>query len=343
MRAFFDSRQTAHYPRHFMANGVRLENPETPNRADILKSAAEETGADFDPPRDCGIGPITRVHSPDYIHFLKTIYARWSRMENAAEEVIPNVFPDNRATASYPKSAIGQAGFHQSDTACPIGPETWSSAYWSAQCAITAADAILEDCVTSYALCRPPGHHAFTNMAAGFCYLNNAAIAAARLLDRGQRPAILDIDVHHGNGTQAIFYDRADVFTVSIHADPARFYPFFWGHAHERGTGAGLGANMNLPLTRGSDDAVVQSALDLALAAIDSFGADVIIIALGLDAHVNDPFQGLAVTTPGFTALAEKIASRREPILITQEGGYVSDDLGANLSAFLAPFTRRRA
>jgi len=341
MKAFFDDRQATHYPRHFMANGIRSQNPETPERAEILKAAAQKVGLSFESPDDTGIGPIAAVHTVDYLQFLKTIHGRWSRMDDAADEVIPNVFPDDRATASYPKSAIGQAGFHQSDTACPIGPDTWLSAYWSAQCAIHGADAVRAGERAVYALCRPPGHHAFANMAAGFCYLNNAAIAAQRLIDAGLRPAILDIDVHHGNGTQAIFYGRGDVLTVSIHADPMRFYPFFWGHRHERGAGAGVGANINLPLPRRSDDAAVVGALDEALNAIDVFGADVIIIALGLDAHINDPFQGLAVTTAGFGQLGTRIAERGGTALIIQEGGYVSDDLGANLEAFLTAFQKQ--
>ena len=148
-----------------------------------------------------------------------------------------------------------------------------------------------------YALSRPPGHHAFADLAGGFCFLNNSGIAAERLRAAGLRPAILDVDVHHGNGTQGMFYGRGDMLTVSIHADPARFYPFFWGHAQERGTGAGLGANLNLPLARGTDDMGYLAALDIALRRIAGFGAEVIVVALGLDAHVDDPFRGLAVST----------------------------------------------
>jgi acetoin utilization deacetylase AcuC-like enzyme len=187
-----------------------------------------------------------------------------------------------------------------------------------------------------YALCRPPGHHAFADLAGGFCFLNNAAIAAQRLLSRGLRPAILDVDVHHGNGTQGIFYQRSDVLTVSIHADPARFYPFFWGHAQERGAGPGLGSNLNLPLPRGTDDAGFLKALDTALQRIQSFGPDAIVVALGLDAHVDDPFQGLAVTTDGFTRIGAAIAGLGHPLVLVQEGGYVSDALGTNLTAFLS-------
>lgn len=335
MKAYLHHAQAAHDPGHFMANGTLLPNPERPARIEILCKGAEAAGCAFQAPQDYGQGPIAAVHSAEYLTFLRNIYSRWQRIPDAGPEVIPNIHPANRSD-SYPKSAIGQAGFHQADTACPIGPDTWLSAYWSAQTALSAAQAVAEGSRAAYALCRPPGHHAFADLAGGFCFLNNSAIAAQALVARGLRPAILDIDVHHGNGTQGIFYDRADVLTVSLHADPVRFYPFFWGHAQERGVGAGLGANLNLPLARGTDDSGFRAALVTALARITDFGADVIVVALGLDAHKDDPFQGLGVTTPGFRAIAADIAALGLPLVLVQEGGYVSDALGANLTSFLS-------
>ncbi len=341
MRAFLDPRQATHDPGHFMANGTRLPNPEVPARIEILRSGAVAAGCTFAAPDDHGLGPIARLHSAEYLTFLRTIYQRWQRIEGAGPEVIPNIHPANR-TDGYPRSAIGQAGFHQADTACPIGPDTWEAAYWSAQTALSAAHAVAEGARAVYALCRPPGHHAFADLAGGFCFLNNAAIAAEALRARGLRPAILDVDVHHGNGTQGIFYERADVLTVSIHADPVRFYPFFWGHAQERGAGVGRGANLNLPLARGTDDEGYRAALAQALARIADFGAEVVVVALGLDAHVDDPFQGLRVTTPGFRAIAFDIAALGLPVVLVQEGGYVSDGLGANLTSFLTGITETR-
>lgn len=334
MKAYLDPRQAVHDPGHFMANGTRLPNPEVPARIAILRKGAEAAGCVFDAPQDHGHGPIAAIHSAEYLTFLRTIYPRWQRIPDAGPEVIPNIHPANR-TDGYPKSAIGQAGFHQADTACPIGPDTWLSAYWSAPAALSAAQDVATGARAAYALCRPPGHHAFADLAGGFCFLNSAAIAGQALLTRGLRPAILDIDVHHGNGTQGIFYDRADVLTVSLHADPARFYPFFWGHAQERGAGAGLGANLNLPLPRGTDDSGFRATLATALTRISGFGADVIVVALGLDAHEDDPFQGLRVTTPGFRAIAADIAALGLPLVLVQEGGYVSNALGANLTSFL--------
>lgn len=334
MKAMFDERQRAHDPKHFMANGQLSPNPEQPQRIEELSRGALAAKCDFKMPTDHGLGPIAEIHSPEYLTFLETIHTRWIRTEGASDEVIPNIHPDRR-TASYPKSASGQAGFHQTDTSCPIAAGTWQSAYWSAQSALSAADTVLTGEPAAYALCRPPGHHAFGDLAGGFCFLNNSAIAAQALLRAGRRPAILDVDVHHGNGTQGIFYHRRDVLTVSIHADPARFYPFFWGHSEERGEGEGMGYNFNLPLPRGTGDADYLTTLDTALARIRSFGADVLVVALGLDAHENDPFHGFKVTTPGFGRIAAAITGLDLPTVIVQEGGYLSADLGDNLTSFL--------
>ncbi len=337
MKAYCDDRQRMHDPKMFMANGTRLPNPEQPARIDVLRSGAEEARCTFHAPSDHGMGPIGALHAPEYLVFLQTIHTRWKRIENASDEVIPNIHPDRRI-ASYPRSAVGQAGFHQADTSCPISAGTWESSYWSAQAALSALDAVMAGERSCYALCRPPGHHAFTDLAGGFCFLNNSAIAAKAALKAGLRPAILDIDVHHGNGTQGIFYTSRDVLTVSIHADPIRFYPFFWGHAHERGEREGLGYNLNLPLARATDDAGYLAALDTALDRVRAFGTDLLIVALGLDAHENDPFQGLKVTTTGFARIAERIAGTGVPTLIVQEGGYLQPDLGANLTSFLTGY-----
>jgi acetoin utilization deacetylase AcuC-like enzyme len=337
MKAVFDERQRLHDPQHFMANGVISRSPEQPERIDRLAEGAARAGCRMMAPADHGMAPIAAIHTAEYLSFLRTIHARWMHIEGAAPEVIPNIHPDRRS-ASYPQSAVGQAGYHQADTACPIGAHTWESAYWSAQTAVTAADVVLGGERAAYALCRPPGHHAFADLAGGFCFLSNSAIAAERLLRAGRRPAILDVDVHHGNGTQGVFYARGDVLTVSIHADPARFYPFFWGHAHERGTGAGLGANLNLPLPRGTGDGDYLVTLETAMARIADFGADTLVVALGLDAHEDDPFKGLAVTTPGFGRIGAAIASGGLPTLVVQEGGYLSEALGSNLTSFIRGF-----
>ena len=176
---------------------------------------------------------------------------------------------------------------------------------------MAAADAVISGERWAYALCRPPGHHAFADVAGGFCFINNSAVAAQRLRSKAARVAILDVDLHHGNGTQGIFYARADVLTVSLHADPVRFYPFFWGHGDERGEGQGLGYNLNLPLPRKSGDEAFLDALSIAIRRIGSFAPEALVVALGLDAFEGDPFGGLSVSTPGFARIGEAIAKLR--------------------------------
>ena len=341
MKAVFDPAQKAHHPKRFLVSGAWQASPETPERAEILLRALAELDLAVVAPPDSGVEAIAAVHDQRYLTFLEGIYPRWCRIEGAPDEVVPNVHPVARrdeATAGYPASAVGQVGYHVMDGAAPINGETWRSAYAGAQSAVHAADLVLGSEALAYALCRPPGHHATADMAGGFCFLNNAAVAAERLRTRHARIAVLDVDVHHGNGTQQIFYGRGDVLTVSLHADPVRFYPFFWGYAAETGAGAGEGCNLNLPLPRGTADAAYLAALDGALERIAGFAPGALVVALGLDAHESDPFQGLAITTQGFARIAERIASLKLPCVIVQEGGYVSEALGANLVSALRGF-----
>ncbi|MGV8986143.1 MAG: histone deacetylase family protein [Cypionkella sp.] len=338
MIVFHHPGQRAHDPKFFLSSGAAKPSPEHPARIDALLSGVQSLGLTVQSPADLGIDAIAAVHPARYLTFLQTIHERWTRIEGASAEVVPNVHPANR-TDGYPLSAVGQAGFHMTDTACPISAQTWGAACLSAQCAIAGSGLILEGARAAYALCRPPGHHAFAELAGGFCYLNNTAIAAQQLTLSGRKVAILDVDVHHGNGTQGIFYDRPDVLTVSIHAHPERFYPFFWGYPTERGEAAGDGANLNICLPRGTRDAAYMTALQQALEAITLWGADTLVLALGLDAFVGDPFQGLAVTTEGFAQIGTEIAALRLPTLIVQEGGYLSPELGENLAAVLKAFT----
>ncbi len=342
MKVIFSARQKHHHPKHFLASGAPQPNPEVPERADCLLEAALASGLAHVEPTDYGIDPVSAVHTPEYLQFLQNIVRRWSYIEGASEEVVPNIHPDRR-DGTYPASAVGQAGFHMADTGCPISATTWESALASAHTAVHGAQQLLEGDPYCYALSRPPGHHAARDFAAGFCYLNNVAAAAQRLRLRCNRVAVLDIDVHHGNGTQDIFYKRADVMTVSIHADPVRFYPFFWGHAAERGDGPGLGYNLNLPLPRGTGDREYLKTLQQALTRIDAFSPQALVAALGLDAFEGDPFQGVAVTTAGFQKIAVAILDLGLPTLIVQEGGYLCQSLGENLASFLGPFSSRQA
>lgn len=334
MITLFDDAQRAHDPHFFLSSGAPQPCPEKPARVEALLGAVVRLGLSVQQPRDAGIDPIRAVHPERYLTFLQTIHDRWIRIPGASAEVIANIHPASRSDG-YPKSAVGQAGFHMTDTSCPISASTWASAYASAQSAIHGADLIVSGESVAYALCRPPGHHAFAEIAGGFCYLSNTAIAARRLQVQGRRVAVLDVDLHHGNGTQGIFYEDPTVLTVSIHAHPERYYPFFWGYPGETGAGPGAGANLNLCLERGSGDAAYMDALATALERIALWGADTLVLALGLDAFEGDPFAGLAVTTGGFTRISRTIRALGIPTLIVQEGGYLCPELGDNLAAVL--------
>lgn len=337
MKVVYNEAQKRHYPKHFVASGVITQNPEMPERADRLLAGALEAGLEHELTVEQGLGPISAVHSPAYIEFLMSAHERWTRRPGASAEVIPNVHPV-RGRSGYPCSVDGQAGYHMADTACPISADTWEAVRLSASTAVQATTAVLDGAASAYALSRPPGHHAFADMAGGFCYVNNSGVAAQGLRAVHDRVAILDVDLHHGNGTQGMFYDRADVLTVSLHCDPWRFYPFFWGYEDERGEGAGYGYNMNLPLARHSADAAFLEALDSAIARIRAYSPGALVVALGLDAYEGDPFGGLRVSTDGFGRIGEKIAGLRLPTVIVQEGGYLCDDLGRNLTRFLTGF-----
>ncbi|MBS0518011.1 MAG: histone deacetylase family protein [Proteobacteria bacterium] len=341
MKIVYSDKHAVHDPQTFFVRGVKQRSTEQPERATRLLGAATQAGHEIVAPRDYGTAPAAAIHTPDYLDFLQIASREWAKLPNASAEVVPNMHP-SRYAATYPRALAGRAGWHQADLACPIGPGTWAAALASTEVATTTADLVLEGAREAYALCRPPGHHAYADMAGGFCFLNNTAIAAQRLRGAHQRVAILDVDVHHGNGTQGIFYERADVLTVSIHADPADYYPYFWGHAHETGAGAGQGFNLNLPQPLGSPDAVWLAAGDKALARIREFAPTALVIALGLDASESDPLQGLKVTGAGFHAMGRKIAGLGLPTVLVQEGGYLSDDLGRNLAQFLSGFESGR-
>jgi acetoin utilization deacetylase AcuC-like enzyme len=340
MKAYFADEQRRHDPKSFLSSGAPKPNPEVPERIERLLAGAKTAGCAIERPRSYGLGPIAAIHTPEYIEFLQRIFERWQRIDGASAEVIPNIHPIARG-GSRPDSAVGQAGYHMADTSCPISEHTFESSCWSAWTAVAAAEAVEAGASSAYALCRPPGHHAFADVAGGFCFFNNSGIAAQRLRKTADRVAILDVDLHHGNGTQGVFYRRDDVLTVSIHADPVRFYPFFWGYADERGEGPGLGYNFNLPLERKSGDDMFLAALTAGIRRIEAFAPDALVVALGLDASEGDPFGGLSVSTPGFARVGEAIAGLALPTVIVQEGGYLCDALSDNLTSFLKGFASR--
>ncbi|MER9594101.1 histone deacetylase family protein [Mesorhizobium sp. M0244] len=335
MKVVYSENHRSHNPQTFIHRGKLVQSPERPERADMLLSSATAAGHEALEAQHRDGHALARVHTARYLDFLENGIEEWLALPNAGAEIVPNTHP-NRFASHYASHIVARAGFHQADTACPISRGTWAAARSSVDVALNVGDLIRQGERRAYGLCRPPGHHACTEMAWGFCYLNNVAVLAESLRGSGaQRVAIIDIDIHHGNGIQQIFYDRPDVLTVSVHADPDGFPMFFSGYADETGSGAGEGFNLNLPLKPGSDDAAFVDAIAVGMRRVADFGPDVLIIALGLDAYRGDPLSVFDVSTDGFRKAASTINRFSGPVAMLQEGGYPCAELGNNLVAFL--------
>ena len=333
----FHPGHTRHDPQLYFRAGTFHTHPEIPSRAAAIVAELTDQGATISAPDDFGPGPRADIHTAEYLDFLSSVHRRWKAAGEANDEVVPNIHP-GRHMASPSGNLVGQVGYFTTDLSSPIGAQTWDAACDSANTALHATRLVLDGAAAAYGLCRPPGHHAYADQAGGFCFLNNIAIAAQYAVRQGKRPAILDVDVHAGNGTQGIFYRRPDVLTVSLHCDPADFYPFYAGHAHERGDGDGTGSHLNVPLARNTGDNAYLTALDSALNRIAAWGPDILFIALGVDGYEKDPLQGISLTTPGFNRIARAIGELRLPTVLIQEGGYNVPDLGKNVFSFLEGF-----
>ncbi|WP_233237073.1 histone deacetylase family protein [Bordetella sp. LUAb4] len=332
MKAYFHEDQKLHHPQTYFSRGKMRTPQEIPARLDGLVGAARKLGFDVRAPADHGAGPISAVHSLDYLRFLQDAHAMWKKLPGDwGDEVVSNVFVRE---GNPLRGVLGQAARYLADGSCPVGPNTWHSAYWSAQCAIAGAEDVLAGQRQSYALCRPPGHHARRDAAGGFCYLNNAAIAAQHLRQKYGKVAILDTDMHHGQGIQEIFYERNDVLYVSIHGDPENFYPVVAGFENERGAGDGYGYNVNLPMPHGSPESVFFDMLTQARKAIELFQPDALVLSLGFDIFEKDPQAMVAVSENGFERLGRAVGDFKLPTVIIQEGGYYIEGLESNASRF---------
>jgi acetoin utilization deacetylase AcuC-like enzyme len=331
MKAFFHPAQDKHVPKTYFTRGQMRQPQEVPDRTAQMLTGLREMGVSVLQPSDQGSAPIAKVHDLGYMRFLESAHRRWIKMDDWGEEVISNIFV---RAPNHLTGLLAEAARYQADGSSPIGEHTWEAAYWSAQSALGAADALMAGDRTSYAVCRPPGHHARKDAAGGFCYLNNVAIAAEHLGRQFPRVAILDSDMHHGQGIQEIFYNRSDRLYVSIHGDPTNFYPVVTGHKNERGEGEGFGYNINLPMPHGSSEDVFFDKLEEALAAIKLYQPDALIIALGFDIYKDDPQAKVSVTSEGFCRLSTRIRQLGLPTLVVQEGGYDLDTLSENVRQF---------
>ncbi len=328
MIVVYPSYHVRHRPPNEIFNGNRDAHSEVPERIERIRESLERIdGIRFILPRRFPRSWIEQVHDISYIDYLAEAGRRAGN-----HYMYPSVFPyvEGQRTAHD----VGQRGQYSFDMYTPVSNATYEAARGSAMAALTAASYVRRGERVAYALCRPPGHHAQRSRMGGYCYFNNAAIAAEYLSDRG-RVAILDIDVHHGNGTQQIFYSRADVLVVNIHANPDERFPYFSGRENEMGEGAGVGYNLNLPLLLGTEDAAYDQALQFALRCIQSFAPTYLVVSVGYDAHRDDPIGGFCLSTEYYARMAASIARLHLPTVLVQEGGYNTEMLGTVAQTFV--------
>lgn len=314
MKVVYTDAHRQHNPPFEIYDDVKVPYAETAARAEvIIATIREQQIGPIVSPRDHALRYIEAIHLPEYVRSLR----RHSQQLDTNGVLYPSYF--------------------MSDTYAPVTPGTFAAARAAVDAALTGADLLLHEEAAVYSLCRPPGHHAAHHSMGGYCYFNNAAIAANYLSAHG-RVAILDIDYHHGNGTQDAFYDRADVLYVSLHADPATAYPYGSGFAHETGRGKGRGFTVNVPLPKTTNDADYLRVLRTALGYIKKFAPEYLIVSAGFDTFIDDPIGGLRLTHHAYSSIGKAIAGLSLPTMIIQEGGYNVSHLGSIVGDFLKQF-----
>ncbi len=312
---------------------------ECPARADLVRDHIDEVGlGEVVHCRQHGLDPLLRIHPPDYVRFLETAYEEWLAA-GFHGEAIASCWPARRMRDTPPAHIDGKLGYYAFAAETAIDEGTYEAARAAVDVALTGVDLLLRGERAAFALCRPPGHHAARDLYGGYCFFNNAAVAAQALRDRGMpRVAILDIDFHHGNGTQDVFYDRGDVLFVSIHGDPAQAFPYFSGFADETGRGGGEGTTVNLPLPPGADFGLWGEALEAALRRIADFRAEALVVSLGTDTYERDPIGFFGLRTEDFPIVGRRVAGLGLPTLFVMEGGYAIDELAENTVKVLLGF-----
>ena len=346
MITIYNDQHALHHGKLEMFRGELVPCFEVPARADYVlqELRARKLGAIIEPqPIDNAV--MQRVHAQRYVDFLQGAWDEWVALDpaNAQRDAFPSYWPVRSFRSDVlPASFAARMGLFSFDAGSPLTSGTWVAARQGAASAWTAAQCLSQGHGGAFALTRPPGHHAGADFFGGYCFFNNAAIAAQALRDTGcTRVAVLDIDYHHGNGTQAIFYDRADVLFVSIHGDPHTEYPYYLGYADEHGVGEGLGSNLNLPLPRGTDFVTWRHALAKALQAITAFGADALVVSLGVDTFEGDPISGFKLHSADYLQVGSDIATARLPTAFVFEGGYAVAKVGVNAVNVLDGFSQR--
>lgn len=326
-------------------SGGELVSPfECPERVDyIIHCAREAQLGEIREPLEYGLEPVLAIHDRDYIDFLSTAWQDW-QADGHPGEAIPNIWPTRRMPGRHiPRNIEGRLGYYALAGETSLTADSFSSALLSKDIALTALDHVLDSGTSAFALCRPPGHHAAVDQFGGYCFINNVAVAAQGALDKGRkRVAILDVDFHHGNGTQDIFYRRNDVLTLSLHGDPMDEFPYFLGFAEETGEGPGEGFNINYPLPSGTDYATWAEHLEQAKARIGEYQPELLIIALGVDTFENDPISSFKLKSNDYLDMGRRIAELGLPTLFVMEGGYAVEEIGINAVNVLKGFSHHR-
>jgi acetoin utilization deacetylase AcuC-like enzyme len=334
VRTIHSSDHLEHDPGFEFNRGKLVAAFESPQRAErVLAAIRSARCGPIESPTAFSLDPVLRVHRREYLEFLSEAHAAWRALGRPGE-AFPLAWPIRGLRSDrVPASLDGRLSYYSFDISSPIAAGTWKAAKSAADVALTGAACIASGRERAvFGLCRPPGHHSAADYYGGYCFLNNAAIAAQYLRDNGAlRVAILDVDYHHGNGTQTIFYSRADVLFASIHADPASDYPYFLGYADETGLGAGEGHNHNFPLQRGADWAVWSRALESACEVIAAYGPDALVVSLGVDTFKADPLSHFQLESQDFLRIGERIARLGTATLFVMEGGYAIDEIGINV------------
>ncbi|WP_114971865.1 histone deacetylase family protein [Rhodoferax ferrireducens] len=346
MIAYLNPHHALHQGKLEMFRGALVPCFEVPARVDyVLQELQRRQLGEIRSPSRFDVPALTTIHAPRYLDFLAGAWEEWVALDpaNAARDALPSVWPARTfRTDVLPANFSARMGLFSYDAGSPLTAGTWNAARVGADCAFAAAEQLMQGARSAFVLSRPPGHHAGADFFGGYCFLNNAALAAQHLRDSGpERVAILDIDYHHGNGTQAIFYERSDVLFTSIHGDPHTEYPFFLGYADEQGAGAGLGFNHNLPLPRGSDFAAWREALKNALQGIARFGAQALVVSLGLDTFEGDPISGFRLRSEDYLRVGEDLAAAGLPTVFVFEGGYAVAEIGVNAVNVLEGFEQQ--
>lgn len=342
-RSMLIVRSDLHRDHHCLElDGSRLISSwETPARAEYVDAALNEGDHEVVAPDRLERSVVAEVHDSDYLDFLRTAWDRWVALGHEAPAAMAFGWPARRFRDVRPESFEALLGYYSFAADCSIAAGTWAAVESSAATALTAATRVANGRRVAFARCRPPGHHAMRDQFGGYCYLNNAAIAAQLLRHAGHTEvAILDVDYHHGNGTQDIFYARADVRVANLHADPREEFPYFLGHADERGTGAGEGHNLNLPLPRGTEADQWFEAFHDAARWIGDGSPSALVVSLGLDTFEQDPISHFRLVRADFARLGASLAQIDLPTVLVLEGGYATAELGSNVAAVLNGFER---